>query len=181
MMFDATRVAAVIRIVSPKPLRLGGSSVPGRLPASAGWGTSLAPIIRNLAILAAALTLGSGAATANNSTAAIAPHAARVKSEAPAGAAEVAEEPTGEFEGRYRVGGATCTVKPIKMAFELRWTKGKGAMRFFFDGVSAEGNPRFVSKDRGRGQDRFEFDDGNYNSGRFIRADGKVLTVQRLP
>ena len=136
-------------------------------------------LIRNLAILAAALTLGCGPATAKDSTAAVAPHAASVKSEAPAGAAEVAE-PTGEFEGRYRVGGTTCTVKPIKMAFELRWTKGKGAMRFFFDGVSAEGKPRFVSEDRGKGQDRFEFDDGNYNSGRFIRADGKVLTVQRL-
>lgn len=140
----------------------------------------LAPIIRNLAILAAALTVGCGAATAKDSTAAIAPHAARVKSEAPAGAAEAAE-PTGEFEGRYRVGGTTCRVKPIKMAFELRWATGKGAMRFFSDGVSAEGKPRFVSEDRGKGQDRFEFDDGNYNSGRFIRADGKVLTVQRLP
>ena len=140
----------------------------------------LTPIIRSLAILAAALTVGCGAATAKDSTAAIAPHAARVKSEAPARATEAAE-PTGEFEGRYRVGGTTCTVKPIKMAFELRWAKGKGAMRFFSDGVSAEGKPRFVSEDHGKGQDRFEFDDGNYNSGRFIRADGKVLTVQRLP
>ena len=139
----------------------------------------LAPIIRNLAILAAALTVGCGTARAKDSTAAIAPHAAWVKSEAPA-AAEAAE-PTGEFAGRYRVGGTTCTVKPIKMAFELRWRKGKGAMRFFSDGVSAEGKPRFVSEDRGKGQDRFEFDDGNYNSGRFIRADGKVLTVQRVP
>ena len=140
----------------------------------------LAPIIRNLAILAAVLTVGCGDATAKDPTAAIAPHPARAKSEALAGGAEVAE-PTGEFEGRYRVGGTTCTVKPIKMAFELRWTKGKGAMRFFSDGISAEGKPRFVSEDRGKGQDRFEFDDGNYNSGRFVRADGNFLTVQRLP
>jgi hypothetical protein len=137
----------------------------------------LAPIIRNLAILAAALTVGCGAATAKDP---IAPHAARVKSESLAGAAQAAE-PTGEFEGRYRVGGTTCTVKPIKMAFELRWAKGTGVMRFFSDGVSVEGKPRFVSEDRGKGQDRFQFDDGNYNRGRFIRADGKVLTVQRLP
>ena len=140
----------------------------------------LTPIIRNLAILAAALTVGRWEATAKDPVVAVAPRVARVKSEAPAGTARAAET-TGEFEGRYRVGGTSCSVKPIKMAFELRWAKGKGAMRFFSDGVSADGKPRFVSEDHGKGQDRFEFDDGNYDSGRFIRADGKVLKVQRLP
>lgn len=30
-----------------------------------------------------------------------------------------------EFEGTSQVGGTTCTVEPIKMAFEVLWAKGK--------------------------------------------------------
>src|SRR5204862_242300 len=38
----------------------------------------------------------------------------------------------GEFEGTYRVGETTCTVKPVKQAFEIRWAKGKGSEYFFY-------------------------------------------------
>ncbi|MGH8564012.1 MAG: hypothetical protein ACREXW_07925 [Gammaproteobacteria bacterium] len=85
-----------------------------------------------------------------------------------------------EFEGRYRVGNTTCTVNPIKMAFEVRWAKGRGAMRFFFDSTTAEGKPIFVSEDSGKGTDRFIFDDNRFNSGQFIRADGRALVVERV-
>lgn len=44
-----------------------------------------------------------------------------------------------KFEGNYQVGNTICTVKPVKMAFELRWAKGDGVMIFFgslvFQGV----------------------------------------------
>ncbi len=85
-----------------------------------------------------------------------------------------------EFEGRYRVGNTTCTVNPIKMAFEVRWAKGKGAMPYFFDSTTPEGQYIFASEDSGKGTDRFIFNDNNYNSGNFIRADGKTFTVERL-
>jgi hypothetical protein len=81
----------------------------------------------------------------------------------------------GEFEGRYRVGETTCTVKPIKMGFEVRWAKGTGAMIFF-----GEEGHRFVSEDAGKGSDSFVFDDDTLNSGTFIRADGKQTPVKRL-
>lgn len=82
--------------------------------------------------------------------------------------------PTGEFEGKYQVGDTTCTVTPVKMSFEIRWAKGSGVELFFFK----EGNTFESSPDKG-GPNRFEFDDGNYNSGTFYRADGKSLRVTR--
>ena len=79
----------------------------------------------------------------------------------------------GEFEGKFQVGETSCTVKPVKMAFEVRWAKGSGVEMFF----SKEGNT-FESDDKG-GPNRFVFDDENYNSGTFYRADGKSFPVKR--
>ena len=85
-----------------------------------------------------------------------------------------------EFEGRYKVGNTTCTVVPIKMAFEVKWRKGQGVMYFFFEKQTPDGKSIFVSKDFGKGRDKFIFDNKFYNSGKFIRADGKVFPVERL-
>lgn len=80
----------------------------------------------------------------------------------------------GDFEGRYQVGETTCTVKPIKMAYEVRWAKGSGTMIFF-----GEEEKRFVSEERAEGRDTFVFDDESLSSGTFIRADGKQVPVRR--
>jgi hypothetical protein len=85
-----------------------------------------------------------------------------------------------EFEGRYKVGNTTCTVVPIKMAFEVKWIKGRGVMNFFFDKTTPDGKSIFVSEDFGKGRDKFIFDNNFYNSGIFIRADGKVFKVVKL-
>ncbi|MEY3288777.1 MAG: hypothetical protein RLZZ419_1019 [Pseudomonadota bacterium] len=85
-----------------------------------------------------------------------------------------------EFEGRYKVGKTRCTVSPIKMAFEVKWQKGQGVMHFFFDKTTPDGKSVFVSEDIGKNRDKFIFDDNTYNSGKFIRADGKVFNVERL-
>jgi hypothetical protein len=82
---------------------------------------------------------------------------------------------TGEFEGTYQVGETTCTVKPVKMAFEVRWAKGTGVEMFH----SEEGNIFESEVDTTAGRSRFIFDDENYNTGTFKRADGKVFTVRR--
>jgi hypothetical protein len=83
----------------------------------------------------------------------------------------------GSFEGTYRVGEALCTVKPIKMAFELKWAKGTGTMLFFYDG---EGVLKYSSEDKGNGTDVFVFDDTSFTSGKFIRADGREMTVRKI-
>lgn len=79
----------------------------------------------------------------------------------------------GEFQGKFQVGDTTCTVKPVKMAFEVRWAKGSGVEMFLFK----EGYV-FESDDKG-GPNRFEFDDENYTTGTFYRADGKIFPVKR--
>jgi hypothetical protein len=86
------------------------------------------------------------------------------------------------FEGLYRVGDVTCTVKPIKMAFEVRWAKGKGTTIFFYDTASEQsgGKKIFNSEDKGKGKDQFVFDDDSYQSGKFVRADGKELSVTKI-
>jgi hypothetical protein len=66
------------------------------------------------------------------------------------------------------------------MAFEVRWAKGRGVMRFFFDRTTPDGKAVFVSEDSGQGTDKFVFDDNRYNSGKFFRADGKVFAVERV-
>lgn len=84
----------------------------------------------------------------------------------------------GEFEGTYRVGETTCTVKPVKMAFEIRWAKGSGTETFQFEGRDAKGI-NFVSEPEPGKYNVFTFTDEDYNSGTFTRADGKVFKVNR--
>ena len=90
----------------------------------------------------------------------------------PAGAAKVTPA-DGTFDGRYQVGETTCTVEPIKMSYEVRWAKGKGAENFFYKNETT-----FESATDGGNQ--FVFDDGNYNTGTFYRSDGKTFAIKRL-
>jgi hypothetical protein len=84
----------------------------------------------------------------------------------------------GMFAGTYQVGEATCTVKPVKMAFELKWAKGTGTMMFFYEG---EGVLKYVSEDKGNGVDAFIFDDTTFTTGKFIRgSDGKQMAVRKI-
>jgi hypothetical protein len=87
--------------------------------------------------------------------------------------------PDNRFEGKYQVGDTTCTVKAIKMAFEVRWAKGSGVETFYAN--DDESNPSFSSEDKDGGfENTFAFDDGTYNTGKFLRADGKELPIKRL-
>jgi hypothetical protein len=82
----------------------------------------------------------------------------------------------GEFEGKYRVGETTCTVRPDRMAFEVKWAKGSGSEYFFYKDAKV-----FESEeDKSGGRNEFRFDDDNYNSGTFVRADGKTFSVSRV-
>lgn len=85
----------------------------------------------------------------------------------------------GEFEGKYQVGETTCVVKPVKMAFEVKWAKGSGTEMFFFQD-NADGKHNFASNSDKEKANVFSFDDENYNTGTFIRADGKELPVKRI-
>ena len=87
---------------------------------------------------------------------------------------------SGEFEGKFQVGDTTCTVKPVKMAFEVRWAKGSGVEMFFAeDRAERPGNFRFSTR-RAEKPNSFAFADENYNSGTFYRADGKEFPVNRI-
>ena len=81
---------------------------------------------------------------------------------------------SGEFEGKYQVGDTSCTVKPVKMAFEIKRAKGTGTEMFFYK----EGNT-FESEESDGKTNRFVFDDVNYNSGTFYRGDGATFPVSR--
>lgn len=88
------------------------------------------------------------------------------------------DSPTeGFFEGKYQVGDTTCTVKAVKMGFEVKWVKGSGVEMFF---PSGDGSYNFASeKDAKGGENVFFFDDDNYDTGMFRRADGKEFPVKR--
>ena len=73
------------------------------------------------------------------------------------------------FEGYYKVGNTTCFVTPIKMAYDVKWTKGKGNMIFFFEELTADGKSIFISEQIGKSRDKFIFNDAHYNVGVFIR------------
>jgi hypothetical protein len=82
------------------------------------------------------------------------------------------------FSGKYQVGDTSCTVKPIKMAFEVYWTKGSGVETFF----SNDGDNNSFSSEAKEGgfENTFAFDDDNYDKGKFMRADGKEFAVKRI-
>ena len=86
---------------------------------------------------------------------------------------------SGEFEGKYRIGDTTCTVTPVKMAFEVRWEKGAGAEMFFYK-ESDNGKQIFESDPKAGKANSFAFDDENYDAGTFYRADGKQFPIERI-
>jgi hypothetical protein len=83
---------------------------------------------------------------------------------------------SGQFEGSFQVGDTSCTVRAAKTSFEVRWTKGSGVEMFF----SKDGNTFESSPGKNGKTNRFEFDDENYTTGVFYRADGKELPVRRM-
>lgn len=87
----------------------------------------------------------------------------------------------GEFEGKYQVGDATCTVTPAKMSFEVKWAKGAGVEMFFADTRDGDKITFSSSNPSGKGTPNvFSFDDENYSAGTFYRADGKEFPVKRI-
>jgi hypothetical protein len=90
------------------------------------------------------------------------------------------EIPQAFFEGTYKVGATTATVKPVKMAFEVRWAKGSGVMMFFFDSQTSDGKYVYASEDNGKGRDKFIFDNDQFESGKFVRADGRESTLEKV-
>lgn len=84
------------------------------------------------------------------------------------------------FEGRYRVGDTECTVKPIKMAFDVKWAKGKGSITFFFDSQASGDKFVYSAEETTAGADKFIFDDDSFERGRFVRADGKEFPVTKI-
>lgn len=84
-----------------------------------------------------------------------------------------------EFEGVYAVGPTTCTVTPIKMAFDVRWAEGAGTQVFFFESATPNGPFIFVSEPKTVGADRFVFYDSRLINGVFIRADETRFPVHK--
>lgn len=84
------------------------------------------------------------------------------------------------FEGRYRVGSTTCTVKPIKMAFEVKWAKGKGTEIFFYESQTSEGQWVYSTEEKDGRKNSFVFDNDKFRTGKFIRADGKEFPVRKI-
>lgn len=81
---------------------------------------------------------------------------------------------TGEFEGTYRVGDTICTVKFQNKGYAVRWAKGSGIEYF-----SLMDNTTFASSTVESEANKFVFDDDSYNTGTFIRADGKTMPIRR--
>jgi len=85
------------------------------------------------------------------------------------------------FEGKYQVGDTTCTVKAVKMAFEVKWAKGSGTEIFVYDGRSGD---RVVYKSesakKGEEANMFSFDDDTLDTGTFYSSDGKEFPIKRV-
>ena len=65
------------------------------------------------------------------------------------------------------------------MAFEIKWAKGTGAEMFFAEG-RANDRYIFVTRPAKGKANSFAFDDENYNTGTFYRADGKEFAIRRV-
>ncbi len=65
------------------------------------------------------------------------------------------------------------------MAFEVKWAKGTGTEIFFFQD-RADDKYIFASDPKTGKANVFSFDDENYNTGIFYRADGKEFSIKRM-
>ncbi|PQV63766.1 Sporulation and spore germination [Abditibacterium utsteinense] len=92
--------------------------------------------------------------------------------------------PAGErfFEGTYRVGAIICKVNPIKMAFEVQWPGRQKPQLFFFDSLASgkANSKRIYRAEESGGSSRFVFDNARFESGQFVRADGKTLPIRKI-
>lgn len=85
-----------------------------------------------------------------------------------------------EFEGGFQVGPTTCIVKPVKMAFEVKWARGTGVEMFFAKG-EVGGKYVFESEPDNTGKTgKFVFDDAAYTAGTYVRKDMKTYAIKRL-
>ena len=92
----------------------------------------------------------------------------------------LAHDADDEFEGSYRVGETTCTVKPIKMAFEVRWATENESMIFFYEWDSRFGKYTYVSEEKPSGFERFVFSDRRLASGVFIGSDSMRYPLNKI-
>ena len=78
------------------------------------------------------------------------------------------------FDGKYKVGETTCTVKPVQMQFAVSCEDGKGGGTY----TPREGNTFESPANKGT-TNRFAFTNDKCDSGMFYRADGEILPVKR--
>jgi hypothetical protein len=87
---------------------------------------------------------------------------------------ETAGDDLGDFRGKYIVGDTSCTVEFKNKGYAVKWAKGSGVEYFsLMDGTT------FASSTVESEANKFVFDDENYNSGTFHRADGKTFPIRR--
>lgn len=93
---------------------------------------------------------------------------------------DAASDEMAEFEGGFQVGPTTCIVKPVKMAFEVKWARGTGVEMFFSKGEV--GGKYIFETEAGKNgtTSKFSFDDASYTTGTYIRKDGKTYAIKRL-
>ena len=90
------------------------------------------------------------------------------------GTPETARDEIGDFRGKYLVGDTSCTVEFKNKGYAVKWAKGSGLEYFsLMEGTT------FASSTVESEANRFVFDDENYNTGTFYRADGKTFPVRR--
>ena len=87
---------------------------------------------------------------------------------------DTADDELGDFRGKYIVGDMSCTVEFKNKGYAVKWAKGSGVEYFsFMEGTT------FATSTVESEANKFVFDDENYNSGTFYRADGKTFPVNR--
>jgi hypothetical protein len=85
----------------------------------------------------------------------------------------------GNFEGKYQVGNSFCIVKPIKMAFEVKWPARKDSAIFFYEEETPKGEVIFAESEVSAGNARFIFSDNKLDKGFYIGRDRKKIKVSR--
>jgi hypothetical protein len=86
----------------------------------------------------------------------------------------------GEFEGTYQIGTDTCSVRPVKMAFEVIRDKGKPAAIFFYESESQFGRYTYISEKKESGYDRFVFANDSHVSGEYISSNGIRYSLTKI-
>lgn len=85
-----------------------------------------------------------------------------------------------EFEGKYAIGGKTCTVTPIKMAYKVKCPQHRSPIYFVFEQMRSSGKLVYTSESQIGGNVIIVFDDETFSKGTYDTGKRPTVAIEKI-